>query len=217
MTETPSKLSDSRQAGKFQTSTQHGAILDAAEALFCERGLEAVKMTEIAERAGITKITLYRYFSNRDEIALEIQARMMNRIAQCIPPDALVHSPANAKIAVRALIRNFEKLTDAYRFVGLFYLSGAGMPPDEKRMRWSKENLPPRLSYNILSSARPEDIPLTHRINTLLSMTIWTLENLALRGDLVWNEAGLSLQEHLQTIEEIMMVYIEQLAPPSAQ
>jgi AcrR family transcriptional regulator len=40
----------------------HDAILDTAAALVAERGLRSVTMSEIAERTGIGRATLYKYF-----------------------------------------------------------------------------------------------------------------------------------------------------------
>lgn len=50
------------------------AILDAARALFAERGL-AVSMDEIARRAGVSKQTLYNRYASKVEIARAIAAR----------------------------------------------------------------------------------------------------------------------------------------------
>lgn len=44
------------------------ATLEAAAALVMERGLSAVTMTEIAERTGIGRATLYKYFSDVESI-----------------------------------------------------------------------------------------------------------------------------------------------------
>jgi AcrR family transcriptional regulator len=44
------------------------AILDAAAALVAERGLRAVTMSEIAEKTGIGRATLYKYFADVDSI-----------------------------------------------------------------------------------------------------------------------------------------------------
>jgi AcrR family transcriptional regulator len=46
------------------------AILDAARALFAERGLAGFAMTEVAERAGVVKGTLYLYWPTREELLL---------------------------------------------------------------------------------------------------------------------------------------------------
>lgn len=44
------------------------AILDAAAALVDERGLTGVSMAEIAQRAGVGRATLYKYFGDVDAV-----------------------------------------------------------------------------------------------------------------------------------------------------
>jgi len=43
-------------------------ILNAAEALFAEKGFAAATVEEVAKRAGIGKSTVYEYFGSKDEI-----------------------------------------------------------------------------------------------------------------------------------------------------
>src|SRR5262252_7462295 len=43
-------------------------ILDAALAAFAERGFAATRLDDVAARAGITKGTLYLYFSSKEEL-----------------------------------------------------------------------------------------------------------------------------------------------------
>lgn len=43
-------------------------ILDAALALFAEKGFAATRMDEIATRAGVTKGTIYLYFESKEQI-----------------------------------------------------------------------------------------------------------------------------------------------------
>ena len=45
-----------------------GEILGAALACFAERGFAATRLDEVARRAGVTKGTLYLYFSNKEEL-----------------------------------------------------------------------------------------------------------------------------------------------------
>src|SRR3954469_20195994 len=43
-------------------------ILDAALAVFAERGLSAARLEDIAKRAGVSKGTIYLYFANKEEL-----------------------------------------------------------------------------------------------------------------------------------------------------
>ena len=43
-------------------------ILDAALAVFAEKGFAAARMDDIAARAGVTKGTIYLYFDNKDAV-----------------------------------------------------------------------------------------------------------------------------------------------------
>jgi TetR/AcrR family transcriptional regulator len=45
-----------------------GELLDAALALFVEKGFAATKVEEVAARAGVSKGTLFLYFQNKEEL-----------------------------------------------------------------------------------------------------------------------------------------------------
>ncbi len=51
-------------------------VLEAADAAFRELGFAETDMEEIAQRAGLTRKTLYNLFGSKDEIALELIARV---------------------------------------------------------------------------------------------------------------------------------------------
>jgi len=54
-------------AGRPRIATEEG-IQEAAFELFHEHGFDAVTMEEIAEHAGVSRRTLFRYFGNKAEI-----------------------------------------------------------------------------------------------------------------------------------------------------
>src|SRR6478609_5602461 len=72
------------------------ALLDAAEELFSTQGYDSVGTPEIAQKAGVSVGTFYRYFEDKHEVYLEIARRSM----------------------VAAYAETIEGLTPA-RFVGL--------------------------------------------------------------------------------------------------
>ncbi|MCA2222482.1 TetR/AcrR family transcriptional regulator [Nonomuraea aurantiaca] len=57
--------------------TVHGAILDATVELVRGRGLLAVTMSQIAEKTGIGRATLYKYFPDVEAILLAWHGRMV--------------------------------------------------------------------------------------------------------------------------------------------
>ena len=51
-----------------RTAAACDRILDAAGALFAERGVESVGMNDIARAAGCSRATVYRYFESRESL-----------------------------------------------------------------------------------------------------------------------------------------------------
>lgn len=51
-----------------------GRIIDAARALYRERGADAVTMRAVAERVGVTATALYRHFADKDAILREVMS-----------------------------------------------------------------------------------------------------------------------------------------------
>lgn len=67
------------------------AVLDAARNVFVERGYHGTRVDDIAEAAGVSHGALYRYFKNKDEVALRLAADAMRTISTTlarIPHDA---------------------------------------------------------------------------------------------------------------------------------
>jgi AcrR family transcriptional regulator len=54
---------------KEKQSKKSQAILDAAKSLFWKHGIRRVTMEEICQVAGVSKMTCYKYFSNKTAIA----------------------------------------------------------------------------------------------------------------------------------------------------
>ena len=68
-----------------------GRLLRAALELFAERGYEATTTAQIAERAGLTKTTLFRLFSDKREIVFQGQSRLVALVTRGVE-----ESPADA-------------------------------------------------------------------------------------------------------------------------
>jgi len=61
-----------RRRGRPRSEKARQAILDAATALLIEHGLDAVSMDALAELAGVSKATVYRWWPSKHALALDV-------------------------------------------------------------------------------------------------------------------------------------------------
>ena len=63
-------MHETRQEAAAVGSSARERILDAAYELFSRRGIQAVGVNEVTERAGVATATLYRHFPSKDKLVL---------------------------------------------------------------------------------------------------------------------------------------------------
>lgn len=59
-------------------------LCEAAEKLFAERGPDAVTMRQLAAELGVSPMTPYRYFVDKDDILATIRTNGFNRFAEAL-------------------------------------------------------------------------------------------------------------------------------------
>jgi AcrR family transcriptional regulator len=59
-------------------------LCEAAERLFAERGPNAVTMRQLASELGVSPMTPYRYFEDKDDILAAVRANGFNRFAEAL-------------------------------------------------------------------------------------------------------------------------------------
>ena len=81
----------------------------AALTLFAERGYDATTSAQIAERAGVTQRTLFRYFADKQEVLFGREAMVRDAIATAIAGAPASLPPLTAMFhAFTALASGFE-------------------------------------------------------------------------------------------------------------
>ena len=85
-----------------------GRLIKAAIELFAEQGYDATTVVEIAERAGLTKRTFFRYFTDKREV-LFFGAEELERIWL----DALTATPADAS-PLAAVMAGFDPIVEMF-------------------------------------------------------------------------------------------------------
>ena len=143
------------RSGPRTTRARRAAALAAARAIAAEGGYEVLTMREIAQRSGVSRATLYRYFSSKDELLIEVSLALnasLREEIQARPPAAATPAERVTDVFARvlgalarepkllaALLRAFfaddpdvdARAPEVRRFGGVFVdvgLVGSGIP-----------------------------------------------------------------------------------------
>ncbi|MBO2448228.1 TetR/AcrR family transcriptional regulator [Actinomadura barringtoniae] len=81
-------------------------LLEAARELALEGGYPAVTMHDVADRAGVARATVYRYFATKDHLLTEVAATWAHRVTNDIDALAIGDTPVQRLTAL--LVRIVE-------------------------------------------------------------------------------------------------------------
>jgi AcrR family transcriptional regulator len=101
----PDTLTLSRRLSAAQAQRRAAAI-EAARALAREGGYAAVTMQAVADRAGVGRATLYRYFASKDHLLAEVVVAWgadLTAALRAQPPAAAAPAERVAEVLVRVL------------------------------------------------------------------------------------------------------------------
>jgi TetR/AcrR family transcriptional regulator, mexJK operon transcriptional repressor len=130
-----------RGPGRPRDLTKLEAILDAAYTLFLERGVAATTMDAVAERASVSKMTVYANFADKPALLAAVfdrRIKLMHVFDLAVGPDLnssverlitlgeLVASSASQPEVVR-MVRLMTECADEHpRLAAAFYTAGRG-------------------------------------------------------------------------------------------
>lgn len=97
-------------------------LMNAAEALFLERGVEATTVSEIVQAADVAKGTFYHYFSSKNEILTALGNRYTESFVASLEKAVEACAEGDWIGRLRAWIRaNVETYVDTYRIHDIVY------------------------------------------------------------------------------------------------
>ena len=200
------------------SSARRIELLDAAEELFLEHGISDTNMGHIAERAGVTRVTVYRYFADRDQVAYEIATRMIDRVittARTAATQAATPLEA-ARAGLTAMINEFDRTRDAHRFLAMFN----GLRPfrdPATELDWSKALTVEALAHEDGPLATPSyDATTVARLVAVGNTVMGVLARYAAGGELLARQRGLTLDTLLEHLQELVSSYFDTVIAPHA-
>ncbi len=83
-----SHSASSARAGRPKDTAKRAAILAAAQAMFCSQPYESVTMEAVAARAGVSKMTVYSHFTDKEALFETIVAAVSeSMMREAVAPD----------------------------------------------------------------------------------------------------------------------------------
>jgi AcrR family transcriptional regulator len=153
----PTEVSTSRRERRARETRRK--ILVAAFELFSERGIEAVTVEEIAERADVARATVFNYFASKETLCTELGELQVEALREAVE-EGRISGPSVS-----------EKLAQALRVSSEF----PGTSPENCRL----------MLLRSLGSLRPGELP-EHRKHFFEMLDAWVKEGQAsgeLRSD----------------------------------
>lgn len=125
-----------QEANSAEYSQRKQQVLDAAAHLFKERGFSGVKLSEIAESAGIDRANIYYYAENKEDLYLQVLLSV--KVETATRAEAVAKSGRPAAERLRALMVDLmQDIATHYPYLYLHFNENldaiASLYPDEPR------------------------------------------------------------------------------------
>ena len=213
-----SNLARHRAEREGRSSNRRSEIIDAAEALFLERGIAATTMTDIAERVGVTRVTLYRYFADRDTLAFEVAARMLDRLVnkarEALPAGAGPVEAARAGLG--SLIVNFEYNRDVHWYLTVLDSHRPFRDINEELAQWYASRRRQALLFDEIVTSYIFDVETAERLVSLANIVMGVLGRFAIKGEEI-SRGGITLETQLGYFREVVFSYFDTVLAPQAE
>ena len=118
---------------KVRRNGSRGAIVEAAERLFLDRGFGSVSMDELASAAGVARRTLYNQFASKEEIFREMLLRVSGQLETAFPPG--IETQGDVEDVLRLVARMILELHKRPEYLGFLRMVVA----DSRQFPWIAE------------------------------------------------------------------------------
>lgn len=169
------KNSRGRSADEDLWDRRSDEILDVAATLFAERGFAGADTQELADRVGVGKGTLYRYFPSKRELFLAAADRAMRRLRECL--DVAVATRDDPLEQIAAAIEAFLGFFDEHPEFAELLIQERALFRDRKTPTYiehREKNLArwQQLYQALIEAGRVRAMPV-HRITSVISDLIY--------------------------------------------
>ncbi|GKS11775.1 hypothetical protein YDYSY3_27750 [Paenibacillus chitinolyticus] len=199
-------------------------ILEAAKEIFLEKDIASITMAHIAAHAGVTRVTLYNYFSSIHEIVFEIQIKIINEITGYSQTEDVSAKTGADQLAlmINDWLQLYREHPDHLRFIAQFdHFYRDSFPSEELRERYKKsmESRGSEWIAAIEKGMKDGSVLRTFDPVLLGSMISHTLTSMVLRmatrGHLIQKQFGLDPEQILTYLTNFLSQFVRAKPDPS--
>lgn len=200
-----------------QRNKRRQEIILAAQELFLEKDLPGVTMKDIGHQLGISRVTLYKYYNSIDELAFEVQMKVLDDLFRFVDSHKIGERADEKMRNLLLAWQDFTRTRPSHlRFIGLFdhyYREKYPTFELEEKYRIFIRNVFPSPVQLILEgiedgSIRPDLDPAKSSAmiaNTMMSMT----QRMASRGNILRVEQEIDPGEMMRQLIDMIMAYLK--------
>ncbi len=113
------------------TSHTEALILEAAQKVFLEKGMEGARMQEIADEAGINKALLHYYFRSKEKLFEQIFEKALRGIFDAI--NASIHEEQDIYVFINEFVKKYIHVIRENTFIPNFIFNEINRNPERIR------------------------------------------------------------------------------------
>lgn len=120
----------SRRSDRYER--RYWEVMDAAAAVFAERGYHGASTQDIADRLGIRQASLYYYFTSKEAALEEVAYRGVEAFVEGLAAIEARGGPAGERLRA-AVLNHLHPLRDRTDYVRVFNFERRFLPPGSRR------------------------------------------------------------------------------------
>lgn len=125
--------------GMSQTTNQRSRILEAAQAILHEEGVEALSVRNIAKHAGLSTMGVYSYFGGKDQVCEELYIAGFRDLAKAVARAQTHEDPETVVVeSTRNYLEFYQRNENRYAL--MFGMGASGYSPSEAAKRAARES-----------------------------------------------------------------------------
>ena len=206
----------------MQIIARKEVIVDAAIQEFVENGIDNSKISEIAKRAGVGTITVYRYFENKPKLVIECATKLWSREMDSLKPLIFPENFDNlngfsqVKHILEILSSLHEKcpvmlslLEQFDNYIVKEHIQKEQLQQYEAGIIDTRESLLAAIKKGQKDGSIRSDIDANHFYATTTHTVIALSQKLLMRGDVIQSDAETDAKTQIALLIDMELYYIK--------